>query len=228
MVDSGTRYSVDALLASQRLYYDLRAPDYADTQRPSDRKSRGLLDSGTLRRVVTEFAPTGDVLELACGSGAFTRELARHARTLTCVDGSSRMLQLNRGHVGDPRITYVCADLFSWSPPRRYDEVFFGFWLSHVPPARFDQFWQLVDRCLESGGRVAFVDEDERGTVNERSYSVEGVPTAERRLSDGRTFEIVKVFWNTHDLETRLSDAGWYATVRPLATTCLTGLATRP
>jgi hypothetical protein len=33
-------------------------------------------------------------------------------------------------------VRFICADLFAWSPERRYDVVFFGFWLSHVPLER--------------------------------------------------------------------------------------------
>jgi hypothetical protein len=29
----------------------------------------------------------------------------------------------------------------AWRPDRRYDVVFFGFWLSHVPLERFAAFW---------------------------------------------------------------------------------------
>ena len=219
---------VEQVIASQRRYYDLRAPDDADISRPSDRRGRGLLDASTVRRVVDELAPTGNVLELASGTGAFTRELARHARSLTCLDGSPRMLELNRQIVGDPRIEYVCADIFDWQPQHLYDVVFFGFWLSHVPPTRFDDFWSLVETCLAPGGRVGFVDEDERAASLEASRSSDDVPTARRRLGDGRTFDIVKVFWNEADLQRRLSRGGWRAEVQPLAATCLHGVATRP
>lgn len=216
----------DELLAAQRAYYDLRAPDYANPRAPTDRRNRGLLGTEVVRETIAGFAPTGDVLELACGSGAFTRVLADHATSLTCVDGSPQMLTLNREIVADPDITYIEADLFSWSPPRRFDLVFFGFWLSHVPPSRFDQFWDLVDGCLRPGARACFVDEDERGAVNEASHHRGDMPTAERTLSDGRSFTIVKVFWNPTELETRLVGIGWTATVRPLGETCLAGTAT--
>ena len=76
------------LIESQRRYYDVRAPDYADAGLPSDRKHPGLLPAGEARRLVASFGLQGDVLELACGTGGLTRELVRHARTLTAVDGS--------------------------------------------------------------------------------------------------------------------------------------------
>jgi demethylmenaquinone methyltransferase/2-methoxy-6-polyprenyl-1,4-benzoquinol methylase len=227
MVGNGGQRSGD-LLATQQLYYELRAPDYGHVSRPSDRKSRGLLDSATVRDVVDRLKPWGDVLEIAAGSGAFTRELVHHARSLVCVDGSPRMLALNHDAVGDPDVEYVCDDIFDWTPPRRYDEVFFGFWLSHVPPTHFDRFWSLVGSCLAPGGRVVFVDEDERGSRHEASRSEGDVPTARRRLSDGRTFDIVKVFWNPAELERRLAAAGWNATVPRLGATCYLGIASRP
>jgi demethylmenaquinone methyltransferase/2-methoxy-6-polyprenyl-1,4-benzoquinol methylase len=215
----------EELLARQRLYYELRAPDYADVSRPSDRKSRGLLESSTIRDVLDQLKPWGDVLEIAAGSGAFTGELVHHARSLVCVDSSPRMLELNREAVGDPDVAYVCADIFDWRPPRTYDEVFFGFWLSHVPPTHFDRFWILVGSCLAPGGRAVFVDEDERGSRHEQSRSGGVAPTARRQLSDGHTFDIIKVFWNTAELERRLAPAGWNTTVRSLGATCYLGVA---
>ena len=213
------------LIESQRRYYDVRAPDYADAGLPSDRKHPGLLPPGEARRLVASFDPHGDVLELACGTGGLTRELVRHARTLTALDGSARMLDLNRRRVGDSRVEYVHADLFEWRPERRYDAVFFGFWLSHVPPTHFDAFWSLVRACLRPGGRAGFVDEDHRGAGNEADVSATGIPTVRRTLGDGRAFEIVKVFWRPPDLRDRLRALGWDAEVRSVGRTFLCGTA---
>jgi len=215
------------LIEAQRQYYDMRAPDYVDAGLPSDRRRPGLLGAAAARRLVAELGPHGDVLELACGTGGFTRELVRHAGTLTAVDGSPRMLELNRRRVGVDGVEYVCADLFGWRPERRYDVVFFGFWLSHVPPTHVDSFWSLVESCLRPGGRAGFVDEDDRGARNEHEVSHDGLPTARRTLADGRTFDIVKVFWRPRDLERRLQALGWHAEVRREGRTFLFGTAAR-
>jgi SAM-dependent methyltransferase len=215
------------LIAAQRAYYDLRAPDYGDVDRPSDRRSPGLISPEQVRTLVRELGVTGDVLELACGSGAFTRELVRYASSLTALDGSPKMLELNRHVVGDEGVEYVCADVFRWSPTRRFDFVFFGFWLSHVPPAHFDAFWETVRSCLRPGGRVAFVDEDARARDNEAAVSDDpAAPAARRTLGDGRAFDIVKVFWHPDDLERHLRATGWDAHVRPIGDTFLYGSAT--
>ncbi|HET6873715.1 MAG TPA: class I SAM-dependent methyltransferase [Acidimicrobiales bacterium] len=225
MTDAPAHDPIGELLAVQRHYYDLRAPDYMNVNRPSDRRVRGLLASWQAERLVERFGPAGDVLELACGSGAFTGRLVRHARTLTAVDGSARMLELNRGVVADSRVEYVCADLFDWKPPRRFDAVFFGFWLSHVPPPRFESFWSMVAACLQPGARVGFVDEDDRGRVLEAHLTNGSVPTARRILGDGRQFDIVKVFWDPSELRGRLGELGWEATIERVGDHHLYGTA---
>ena len=211
------------LLESQRRFYDLRAPDYAEPTKLTDRKHRGLMPSAEVRALVDEFAPTGDVLELACGAGSFTRELLRHATTLTAIDGSTRMLELNREIVNDPSVEYHHVDLFDWWPDRTYDAVFFGFWLSHVPPTRFETFWTMVRACLRPGGRVAFVDEDPRARGHELVHSDGDVPIAVRTLADGTHYEIVKVFWDPIELEERLTELGWSPSVRATGASFLVG-----
>ena len=216
---------VAGLIESQREFYDLRAPDFGDEAVP-DRRVSGKMASEVGRALIEEFAPTGDVLELACGSGGFTRELVRHARTVTAVDASARMLERNRREVGDSRVTYINADIFDWRPERRYDAVFFGFWLSHVPPVNFDGFWALVRSSLGPGGRVAFVDEDDRGVTNDDIYLVDNVPVAPRTLRDGRRFDVVKVYWDPTELQDRLNSLGWQVAVRRVGETLLYGSGT--
>jgi len=80
------------------------------------------------------FALRGRVLELAGGTGIWTKQLAQTAAELTVVDASPEMLGINRDRVRDPYVRYITADLFEWQPETVYDVVFFGFWLSHVPP----------------------------------------------------------------------------------------------
>lgn len=223
------RPETDTLLALQRTYYDERAPDYMDPVKRSDRRDRGEISEALASALIDEFAPTGDVLELACGAGFWTKEIVRHAETVTAVDGSARMIERNRKTVVDPKVRFVLADVFAWEPDHTYDAVLFSFWLSHVPPnERFDDFWRRVGECLKPGGRVCFVDEDDRGVVLEAARGdVAGVPVARRRLADGREFDIVKVFWPPAELERRLDAIGWTISVRPVGEMFLFGTGTR-
>ena len=213
------------LIESQRDFYDLRAPDY-DNEALPERRALGNMPRELASALIDEFAPTGDVLELACGNGAFTRELVRHARTVTAIDASPRMLERNRREVANNRVTYVNADIFDWQPERRYDAVFFGFWLSHVPPVIFDDFWALVRASLRAEGHVAFVDDDDRTATIDEIHLVESVPLEPRTLRDGRRFEVVKVYWDPSQLRDRLTLLGWDIGVRRAGETFLYGFGT--
>ena len=224
MTEAGPDPPHEHLLSSQRIYYDLRAPDYLSVTKPADRRTRSLLAGDAARALIDELQPAGDALELACGPGIFTRELARHARSVTAVDASVQMLARSRSEVADSTIRYIQADVFTWVPDRVYDIVFFGFWLSHVPPAAFEQFWTLVRECLSPDGRVAFVDEDDRGAALEDVRLVGGVPTARRTLSDGRQFDIVKVYWDPADLQARLAELSFDIRIRRVGETFMYGV----
>lgn len=123
------------------------------------------------------------------------------------MDASAEMLAIASARVSAERVRFVSADLFHWQPDRRYDVVFFGFWLSHVPLERFTSFWSLVATCVKPDGRVFFVDDGYR-TADELIEG-EQSSTIQRRLTDGTIHRIVKVPHRPAELERQLERLGW-------------------
>ena len=225
------------VIAEQVAYYRARAPEYddwffrrGDYDHGADWNRRWRREVGALQRVLDAARPSGRVLELACGTGLWTERLVPHAAELTCVDASPEVIALNRKRVRAEHVEYVRADLFTWQPARRYDFVFFGFWLSHVPAGAFIPFWSMVAQALVPGGRAFFVDSRNHPTARESGYADWAPGTqsrSRRRLRDGREFEIVKIFYRPDELEAQLRVLGWRAVVRGTRTFFLHGLATR-
>jgi protein-L-isoaspartate O-methyltransferase len=56
------------------------------------------------------FGATGDVLEMAGGTGWWTERLARTAGHLTVIDSSPETLDLNRDRVGRPDVDDLIED----------------------------------------------------------------------------------------------------------------------
>jgi SAM-dependent methyltransferase len=195
---------LDLLLAEQVAYYRARADEYDET---------GVVDTEqegkALRGALEAFRPQGRVLELACGTGQWTGQLAATADSVTAVDASPEVLAINRRKVGNPRVRYVEADLFNCRPVERYDTVFFAFWLSHVPPDRFDAFWAVVAECLTPAGRVFFIEDRPAMAAQERSLPGQPAYVVDRELLDGRTYRAVKAFREPQWLRRRLSALGW-------------------
>ena len=204
------RVEEDALLREQIEYYRARAPEYELTSSsPGDPLAlyRRQIELG-----LDAFRPTGRVLEIASGTGVWTAHLLRYSSSVTALDSSPEMHELSRGRIGeDPRIRYLRADVFSWEPDGRYDVVFFANWLSHVPPERFHRYWETVRAALAPAGRVFIADElvEIQELFRETFAGDPSLPVVRRSLLDGRTFRVVKVFWNPEKLRSTLDAMEW-------------------
>jgi SAM-dependent methyltransferase len=210
------------LLDEQIAYYRARAPEYDEWFFRQGRWDRGgahtaawFAELAQVEAALASARPRGRVLELACGTGLWTRHLVAHASELTAIDAAPEALERNRARVGGGRVRYVQADLFQWQPREQYDFVFFGFWLSHVPPERFSAFWATVRAALAPGGSVCFVDNarDSMADVR-REGPADGGFVIERLLNDGRRFRVVKIFYAPADLSRRLAAIGFAGAVR--------------
>ncbi|SDE99972.1 demethylmenaquinone methyltransferase / 2-methoxy-6-polyprenyl-1,4-benzoquinol methylase [Blastococcus aurantiacus] len=208
----------DVVLSEQVAYYRIRAADYLE-------RHRLIPGFDELARAVTAFGPSGAVLELACGPGTWTPMLLRTATTVTAVDAAPEMLDQARRQVGDARVEFVQADLFSWRPSHVYDTVFFGFWLSHVPPGRFDSFWRLVDASLAPDGRVFFIDDAWRTSDEVRGG--QETTTIVRRTADGDEHRLVKAPYTSEALQKRLASLGWLIEVHDVIDGLFWGSGTR-
>ena len=111
------------------------------------------------------------------------------------------MIERNRSRLGNnPKVKYILADIYEWTPDRLFDAVSFSFWISHVPASKLDEFVAKMSRCLKPRGRVFFVDqreEDEKYEMLESSNS----EIAKRTLRDGREFRIFKHFYSQEEIE---------------------------
>ena len=222
-----------AALEEQKNYYRARATEYDQWffrqgryDRGEGHKKKWFEEAGQVVAELERFVPYGDVLEFAGGTGIWSVRLANAAESLTVVDASEEMIQINRSKVGEGEAEYFLQDIFSFEPQRKFDFVFFGFWLSHVPSERFEEFWGLVRKCLKPGGKFFFVDsvrESQSTAVDHKLSDEDDGETLVRKLNDGREFRIFKLFYQPHELEARLKALGWDAKVNQTETFFLHG-----
>jgi len=204
-------------LSEQKRYYAERAPEYDDWwyrrgryALEPDAFARWEADVAEAETALEAFAPRGRVLELAAGTGIWTRKLVRLADRVVAVDASPETLALNT-----PEAEHVVADLFAWEPDERFDVCFFSFWLSHVPEEGFDAFWRTVRAALEPAGRVFLVDSgagDKAHTGTDQAGEEET-----RSLADGRSFRIVKRRRRPIELAERVRPLGFELELRETA-----------
>lgn len=206
------------LIGQQIEYYRARAGEYDEWFLRQGRYDRGEIhrkqwhaELAFAESALLDELPRGsDVLELACGTGLWTASLAKKGGHIDAIDASPEALATSRKKTKDLALHFIEADIFRWEPTRRYDFIFFGFWLSHVPVERFAAFWNTVARALAPDGKVFFVDSlfnQDSTARNHEGLDRSGV--VERRLNDGSTYRIVKRFYDPHELMEELKRMGW-------------------
>jgi SAM-dependent methyltransferase len=90
------------ILQEQVQYYRDRAPEYDQWFFRQGRYDRGeahrqqwLAEAAVAEAALRAAQPVGDILEMACGTGLWTRHLAPLATHLTAVDTSPEMIAIN-------------------------------------------------------------------------------------------------------------------------------------
>ncbi len=211
------------ILKEQIAYYRARSGEYDDWFYRFNRYDHGdeinrqwFAEAAVVRHALESLGHFGDVLELAPGTGIWTQELVRRADHVTALDASQEMIAINRAKVGAGRVEYHQVDLFQWQPERQYDLVFFGFWLSHVPPERLAPFLATVSRAVRPGGRVFMVNSvpDPDSSAKDNPLRKDEDIYRTRKLADGSEYKIVKVFYTVDGLRETLRAAGFDADVR--------------
>lgn len=214
--------NTDPILAEQLAYYRARAREYDKWFRREglhdlgeEHNARWRLELNRVYSALDAFAPRGDVLELAYGTGEWTIRLAKSATRVVGVDAAPEMRELALAKLqeaGNSNVELRVDDLFSWQPDLAYDVVFFAFWLSHVPESHADRFWRSVHDALRPGGRFFLVDAaravPERNVLHGSQLPDRDSATELRRLEDGRAFRIIRRSFDPDRLARDLRDHG--------------------
>ena len=196
-------------------YYEARAPEYDDWYLRRGRYERGPIHDAAWNaeldaagRWLDELPIRGEIVELAAGTGWWSPLLASKGE-LSLYDGTAAPLERARERLVAHQLRAHLHVRDAWAEPdRQVDAVFTGFWLSHIPRARLAEFLAIVRRWLKPGGTFAFIDSlpDERSSAADHPAPADDASV--RRLSDGREFTIIKVYYEPGELEAALAHLG--------------------
>ncbi len=194
--------------AELREYYAARAPEYDEFYGgawfpPLERAVfQADLDAATLW--LDRLPIRGEIVELAAGTGWWSPLLAQKGE-LSLYDVSDEVLVHARDRLLAHGLRAHIHERDAWAEPdRQVDAVFCGAWLSHVRRRRLPEFLSIVRRWLKPGGLFAFIDE-----AGQPGYTPIVDERQPRQLKDGRSFEIIKVYYEPAELEAALAGAGF-------------------
>jgi len=210
-------------LQEQVDYYRARASEYDEWfyrigryDRGSEINQRWFNQVAAVKSALHKLGKFANVLELACGTGIWTAELLQVGEEIDAFDAAPEVIEINRQKLNASQVTYRQIDLFSGEPDREYDLVFFAFWLSHVPPTLVDEFLGKVYRSVRFGGQVFIVDSlfEETSWATNHILKDETSICQNRKLNDGREFQVYKVYYQQDSLLEKLAKIGFKSEVK--------------
>jgi len=119
------------------------------------------------------------VLELGCGTGYFTRELARSRADIVAIDVSPELLELARANYSAPNVRYEIQNASALSyPDAVFDSVVGSSVLHHL---EIEEALREIHRVLKAGGTIYFT---EPNMLNPQIAVQKNVPWVKRKLGD--------------------------------------------
>jgi len=216
MSDHAGQRSPDEIDSEMVRYYAARASEYDDWYLRRGRYSHGYIndrawtsDLDTAAAWLSSRPLRGRIAELAAGTGWWSQILASKGQ-LTLYDAAPEPLAIARDRLAAAGLVAEIEIRDAWAEPDDVvDCLFAGFWISHVERRRLDDFFELTGRWLVPGGLLAFIDsrpDPESGALDHRPPQDD---VQVRKLGDGSSFHVRKVFYEPPDLESAMRRAGF-------------------
>lgn len=109
-----------------------------------------------------------EVLEVGCGAGRITRDLARHAARVVAVDPDEAALAQARTAVPASNVRFLpMPDGVLDFPPATFDVVIYTLSLHHVPLARMNESLRVAASLLREGSVIVVVEPGDGGSFTE-------------------------------------------------------------
>lgn len=175
-------------------YYARRAAEYDAIYQKPERQAELRAMEAALPACFTGRR----VLEIACGTGWWTRHGARDAKRWLATDLNEETLAVARSKPLPACVELRTMDAFSFDGIglEGFDAAFAGHWWSHLPRAVLPDWLELLHAHLEPGARVVMLDNRyvEGSSTPIARRDGEGNTWQQRRLADGSTHEVMKNF----------------------------------
>ena len=177
-----------------RTYYARRAAEYDRIYARPERQA----DLRAIERWLPPWFKGAHVLEVACGTGYWTRFLAPVAARVLAIDAAPETLAVARTRLAPATtVDFAIADAYALPvAAAHFDAAFAGCWFSHVPSARRLEFLRGLHAVLRPGARVVLFDNRyvERSSTPLAGRDADGNTFQLRVLEDGSTHRVLKNF----------------------------------
>ena len=204
---------VNDLTEDMRVYYAQRAAYYERVYFKPERQ----VDLRAMEAWLPTVFAGRHVLEIACGTGWWTRHGARDALHWLATDLNPETVALARAKPMPAAVRFATVDAYTMAElgHAQFDAAFTACWWSHVPLARLPGWLATLHARLLPGARVVMLDnayvQTSSTPISRRDEA--GNTYQNRPLDDGSVQEVLKNFPTREEavamLGPRAHDAKW-------------------
>ena len=184
-------------------YYNKKAQEYEEVY---TRQNKTRLDE---QRIISEYIVSHFqdkiVLELACGTGYWTKYLLLVAKEIVAIDQSREMLTISQNRYGESsNIAFFIADAYN---PPMHNPAFTGcmtnFLFSHISRNEITSFLETLHTRLAKHAFVMFVDSNYQKGQGGRLVKKKGHKDTwkRRKLNNGEEYDILKNYFSEEELK---------------------------
>lgn len=184
-------------------YYSKRAKEYDGVYHRSDKVR--LKEQQFLAHYITQTFKGRFVLELACGTGFWTKHLLKSAKKVLATDYSLDMLKIASSRLSKySNIILLQSDAYSLPTlVPKFNGGMANFWFSHIPKSKIKKFLDNFHSRLTKKSVVLFADAVYiAGLGGELLIKDNHKDTYKKRiLKSGEQFDILKNYYSEKELE---------------------------
>lgn len=143
------------------------------------------------------------ILEIACGTGYWTKYLVKNAKKILATDINQEMLEIASDKIIDKSVQFIISD--AYNPPSSaplFTGALANFWFSHIPKKQVKKFLITLHSRLANNAVVIFIDnvyrEDLGGSLVVKKNSLD---TWKRRVVGNKKYDILKNYYSEEELK---------------------------
>jgi len=184
-------------------YYDKKAQEYEEVYSRKD--TIRLQEQKLIQAYIEKKFKDRLVLELACGTGYWTKYLLPIAQKIIAIDQSKEMLTIAKSrYARHPNIVFLQED--AYTPPTNtpaFTGCMANFLFSHILRKEIPIFLETLHKKLANNAFVMFVDSNYQKGFGGILVKKDGVEDTwkRRKLNSGEEYEVLKNYFTKEDLK---------------------------
>ena len=132
-----------------------------------------------VKMLTSHISSSDNVLEIGCGTGYFTKEIAKTGANVTAIDISPELLQIAKEEIPDTNVSFVIENAYDLSfEANCFDSIVGSSVLHHL---EIEKAISEMFRVLKSGGSLFFT---EPNMMNPQIALQKNIPALKRKLGD--------------------------------------------